>query len=84
VDEATIRSLSAELKLDPERLLADMQSPQAAERVARDRAQADKLGLKGTPFIVINSRRFEFDVFQLEEDLRPWIDTELQLLASHK
>lgn len=84
LDEAAIRGLAAELKLDPERLLADMQSPQVTEQIGRDRAQADKLGLKGTPFIIVNGRRFDFDVFNLEEDLRPWLDTELELLGASK
>ncbi|HMA96964.1 MAG TPA: DsbA family protein [Polyangiaceae bacterium] len=83
-DEAAIRKLAAELKLDADRLLADMQAPATAERVARDRTQADKLGLKGTPFIIINSRRFDFEVFDLDEDLRNWLDLELQLAANAK
>lgn len=84
LDEGAIRNLATELKLDADRLLADMQSAETAERIARDRAQADKLGLKGTPFILVNSRRFDFDVFSLEEDLRPWLDMELELLATKK
>lgn len=79
LDDDAIRTLAKELQLDPERLLSDMQSPKVAERIARDREQADKLGLKGTPFILVNSRRFDFDVFGLEEDLRPWLDSELEL-----
>lgn len=83
-DEAALRKLAAETKLDADRLLADMQAPATAERVARDRAQADKLGLKGTPFIIINSRRFDFEVFNLEEDLRDWLDLELQMVNTTK
>ncbi len=79
LDEPGMRKLASELKLDADKLLADVQAPETAERIAKDRAQADKLGLKGTPFIIVNSRRFDFDLFDLEEDLRPWIDVELLL-----
>lgn len=79
LDDVGIRKVAELLKLDPEKLVADMKSPETAARIERDRAQADKLGLKGTPFVVINSRRFDFDLFDLEEDLRPWIDVELLL-----
>jgi protein-disulfide isomerase len=79
LDDSAIRQLAAELNLEPERLLSDMQAPETAERLARDRTQADKLGLKGTPFVVINSRHFDFAFFDLEEDLRTWIDVELEL-----
>lgn len=81
LDEAGIAKLASELKLDSNKLLADLAAPETEERLTRDRAMADKLGLKGTPFIIINSRRFDFDVFDLEEDLSSWIDVEL-LLAS--
>jgi protein-disulfide isomerase len=82
LDEAAVRKLAAELKLDADKLLADVQVPTTAERIAKDKAQADQLGLKGTPFIVVNSRRFDFASFDLEEDLRPWIDVELQLTTA--
>ena len=84
VDEAKIRELAVALQLDADKLLADMQAPETADRIARDRAQADKLGLKGTPFMVINARRFDFAAFDLEEDLRPWIDVELQLAKARR
>ena len=79
LDEAAIGNLAASLQLDKVKLLADMQAPETTARIDRDRAQADKLGLKGTPFIVINRRRFDFELFDLEEDLRPCLDVELLL-----
>jgi protein-disulfide isomerase len=79
LDEAGIRKFAAEMQLDAEKLLADMKSPETADRIARDKAQADKLGLKGTPFIVINGRHFDSAMFNLEEDLRTWVDVELSL-----
>jgi protein-disulfide isomerase len=79
LDEPAIRKLADTLKLDADKLLKDAEAPDAAARIERDRAQADKLGLKGTPFVVINSRRFDFDLFDLEEDLRPWLDVEVLL-----
>jgi protein-disulfide isomerase len=81
LDEPAIRKLALGMQLDPDKLVSDMQAPDTADRLARDRAQADKLGLKGTPFIVINSRRFDLSSFDFDEDLRPWIELELQLAS---
>ncbi|HEY5955741.1 MAG TPA: DsbA family protein [Polyangiaceae bacterium] len=79
LDEPSIQKLALELQLDAAKLIADMKSPEVADRIARDKSQADKLGLKGTPFILINGRHFDSSMFNLEEDLRTWIDVELTL-----
>jgi protein-disulfide isomerase len=80
MDDAAVTVLSERLKLDVAKVIADMNSPATEERLARERKQADNAGLKGTPFIVINSRQFDFDVFDLEEDLPSYLDTELLIL----
>ena len=80
-DAPGIANLSAKLGLDGAKLEADMLSPATEERLSRERTQADQLGLKGTPFIWINGRKFDFDLFDLEEDLPGWLDTELYLQA---
>jgi protein-disulfide isomerase len=81
-DALAVETLSVKLGLDPKKVALDMASPETDKRLARDREQADRLGLKGTPFILINRRKFDFDLFDLEEDLADWLDTEVELSSS--
>jgi protein-disulfide isomerase len=81
LDDAAVTALAEKLGLDPTKVLEDMKAPSMDERILRERTQADQLGLKGTPFILINARQFDFDLFDLEEDLPSWLDTELELIS---
>jgi protein-disulfide isomerase len=81
-DAAAIEAMSVKLGLDPKKVVEDMASPETEKRLGRDREQADRLGLKGTPFIIINRRKFDFELFDLDEDLADWLDTELELSES--
>lgn len=81
-DDTLATKLAVKLGLDPAKVLEDMKSPATEAHLDRDRAEADRLGLKGTPFIWINGRKFDFDKFDLEEDLPGWLDTELELTAT--
>ena len=76
-----LEKYAADLKLDVKRWKADMTSSKAADVVARDRDQADKLGLSGTPFILIDGREFDLGLFHFESDLEPWVELELQLVG---
>jgi protein-disulfide isomerase len=75
----TIDSLAKQAGLDPKRFADDLASPEIAEAVARDRKQADALGLEGTPLIYINGRHFDLDYFDLRDDLEAWIVLEAEL-----
>jgi protein-disulfide isomerase len=79
LDDERIVTLSQKLGIDPAKALEDMKSKATEDRLARERAQADALGLKGTPFILINGIKFDFELFDLEEDLTTWLDTELEI-----
>lgn len=70
---------ATKLGLDLARFQADMASDRAGEFIARDRADADKAGLKGTPYVVINGREFDMNLFSLQTDLDPWVATEIAL-----
>jgi protein-disulfide isomerase len=59
-----------------------MTSDKAYEAVERDKADADRAGLTGTPFIVINGREFDLTYFHLQEDLERWIALEISLSLS--
>lgn len=79
LSDADLDQYAGSLKLDMRRFHGDLQAPATTDAIARDRAEADRLGLTGTPFIFINGRPFDFDYFHVNEDLEPWIALELEL-----
>ena len=60
---------------------ADMNAEHTDEVLARDRADADRNGLNGTPFILINGREFDLGYFHLDGDLAAWVDLEVELTS---
>jgi hypothetical protein len=82
LDDATLLKLARDQGLDMKAFEADRASEATADAVARDRKQADELGLEGTPMIYINGRHFSLDHFDLRQDLQPWIDLEIALNSS--
>jgi protein-disulfide isomerase len=79
LDEPSILKLAREVGLDMKGFETDMASESTADSVARDRKQADALGLEGTPMIYINGRHFTLDHFDLRQDLEPWVELEIAL-----
>lgn len=62
--------------LDMNKYAKDIADPKVEEIIERDIAEADKQGLTGTPFILINGREFDLGFFRLDKDLEPWIVSE--------
>lgn len=56
---ATLPELVEEIGLDEARFELDLQSPKVTERVRRDLAAAEQLGLDSTPTFLINRRLYE-------------------------
>jgi protein-disulfide isomerase len=54
-DDAAIGAVATELGLDVTRLRADMNRPEIAEQIDRNRALARDLGIRGTPAFVIGN-----------------------------
>jgi protein-disulfide isomerase len=79
LDEPNILKMARDLGLDMKSFETDRASEATADSVARDRKQADELGLEGTPMIYINGRHFSLDHFDLRQDLQPWIELEFAL-----
>ncbi len=77
--EQTILDFAASLGLNMERVKADMDSEAATQVITRDVAEAERLGLDGTPFVLINGREFDFRLFQPEPDLDSWVTMEIEL-----
>jgi protein-disulfide isomerase len=67
------------LGLDMKRFHADMASERTSKILERDHADADRAGLSGTPFILINGREFDTSYFHVDGDLEPWIKLEIDL-----
>jgi len=82
LDDTTLLKLARDQGLDIKAFEADRSSEATADAVARDRKQADELGLEGTPMIYINGRHFSLDHFDLRQDLQPWIELEIALNSS--
>lgn len=68
--------MAASIGLDVGRFHADMQSPESAERVAKDRKLGEDLKIEGTPSIFINGRQFDG-----HSDLNEWLDLELAMMG---
>jgi hypothetical protein len=84
LDEARIKQIAREVGLDPKQFDDELDSEPVADQVMKERRQGDKLDLAGTPMIYINGRYFDFDHFDLGEDLRPWIELEIELRTGEK
>jgi len=82
LDDATLVKLAREQGLDMKAFETDRASEATADAVARDRKQADELGLEGTPMIYINGRHFSLDHFDPRQDLQPWIELEIAMNSS--
>lgn len=77
--EQTILEFAQSLGLNMDQVKADMEGDAAAKAIERDTAEADRLGLTGTPLIFINGREFDPRLFQVEPDLDAWVTTEIEL-----
>lgn len=82
LDDAKIREIAKKIGLDTAKFETDINSEAVKARVDKDRAEADRLGLEGTPFVWVNGRHLDSKYFNLEDDLLPWIDLDLQLRPS--
>jgi protein-disulfide isomerase len=78
LDREAIESLAVKIGLDRKQFIADLESEAVADAVMKDRKQAEKLGLRGTPMIYINGRQFELELFSLVEDLDDWLELEIE------
>ncbi len=79
MNEKAIEEHAKSLGLDMKKFNEDWRSEKVADLVAADRKQAEKLSLKGTPSIFINGRLFNLELFDLAEDLEPWVQQEIEL-----
>jgi hypothetical protein len=81
IEEKDLLGYAQKIGLDMARFRADMAGEAAARVIARDKAEAERAGLSGTAFIVVNGREFDLVLFSLQGELDRWIKTELAILG---
>lgn len=79
LEDADLETYARKIGLDLPKYRKDYADPKADEIIERDRAEADKQGLTGTPFILINGREFDLAFFKLDRDLESWIVSEIEI-----
>jgi protein-disulfide isomerase len=80
--DADLERYAQQLGLDMRRWKADLSADRTGKILERDHADAERAGLSGTPFILVNGRIFETGLFHVDPDLDAWVALELQLLAA--
>jgi thiol-disulfide isomerase/thioredoxin len=84
LDRDVVVKLAKETGVEEKKFVADLDSEAVADAVNRDRKQAEKLELRGTPMIYINGRHFELEQFNLLEDVHDWIELEVEQRTGKK
>jgi protein-disulfide isomerase len=79
LDPPALTRLAQKAGLDPTKFQSDLDGEATTQVIERDRKQADALGLHSTPMIFINGRQFDLEHFKLDEDLKDWIELELEI-----
>ena len=79
LDKPALIVHAGKLGLDIKQFKTDLDAEEVADVVARDRKDAEKLDLEGTPMIYINGRYFNLDYFDILEDMPEWIELEAEL-----
>jgi thiol-disulfide isomerase/thioredoxin len=77
-----VESYAKDIGLDLKKFKADLETEATVDRVARDRKQAEKLAITGTPTVYINGREYHFGKFDLADDLTDWIKLEIELTGN--
>jgi protein-disulfide isomerase len=77
LDRVSIERYAQTVGVNLPRFKADWLSSGVTQVVARDRAEGEKLDVKGTPTVYLNGR--EYTDPQTFEELKDWLDEELEL-----
>jgi protein-disulfide isomerase len=80
LEQADLERYAKQLNLDMAKFRKDISSEEAAERVSKDKKQADELGLEGTPFLFINGRTVNLELLANPyDDLVEWVKLDIEL-----
>lgn len=79
-DRRSIERIAKSLGLEMAKFKSDMTDADTTARVERDKAEANGLGLNGTPFVFINGREVKPEqMASFEDDLEAWVKAEIEL-----
>jgi protein-disulfide isomerase len=81
LDTPALARLAQKAGLDMAKFEADLGSDTVTAVLERDKRQAEALGLHSTPMIFINGRQFDLEHFKLGEDLKDWMELELEIVS---
>lgn len=79
LEDKDLEEYARNIGLDMQRFNRDINDPKCEDIIERDRAEAEKHGLSGTPFILINGREFDLGFFKLDRDLDSWISADIAI-----
>jgi protein-disulfide isomerase len=80
LEQADLERYARDIGLDLAKFRADMVSKETGDRIAKDKKQAEELGLTGTPMIFINGREVDLrTLVNLPDDLEEWVKTDIEL-----
>jgi protein-disulfide isomerase len=79
LEDKDLEVYARNIGLDMQRFGRDINDPKCEDIIERDRAEAEKHGLSGTPFILINGREFDLGFFKLDRDLDSWISADIAI-----
>jgi 2-hydroxychromene-2-carboxylate isomerase len=79
MEPADLEGYARSIGLELGRFRSDLRADATTARIERDQEQAQALGLRGTPFLLINGRVFDLRHYRLDEDLVSWLELDLEL-----
>jgi protein-disulfide isomerase len=79
LEQADLEKYAKQLGLDLPKFKADLVSKETGERIAKDKNQADGLGLQGTPMIYIGGREVDLSLLATDSDLEDWVKLDIEL-----
>lgn len=80
LEQADLERYAKNIGLDMPKYRVDFTAKETTERIAKDKAQADDLGLDGTPMIFINGRKVPLEALtNIFEDLEDWVKLDIEL-----
>lgn len=80
LEQADIERYAKQLGLDQAKFRVDLTSKETTERIEKDKAQADQLGLDGTPMLFINGRKVNLEMLNNPyDDLEEWVKLDIEL-----
>jgi thiol-disulfide isomerase/thioredoxin len=77
-----VEGYAKDIGIDLKKFRADIETEATVDRIQRDRKQAEKLAITGTPTVYINGREYHFGKFDVADDLTDWIKLEIELTGN--